>query len=324
VANTINIASDLAAMADSGRMLTGIPSLALVLFFGILIAWATIQLRYRQFAGVLKWLTVVLFAYVATALHVGPDWRAVFHDLLSPTIPRGKEGWRMVVALLGTTISPYLLFWQASEEVEEQKAKGLRTVRSREGATAQEIAERRLDVGVGTLFANIVFFFIVLTTALTLHKHGVVHLETSSQVAQALQPLAGRLAELLYTVGLIGVGLLAIPTLAGSAAYAFAETFGWKQGLDQKLSGARPFYGVVILSTAAGMALDFLKINPVQALYWTAVINGLLAPFLLVALLRCAADAKLMKGQDSPHATRIVVGITAALMFAAAIGMFVF
>ena len=143
---------------------------------------------------------------------------------------------------------------------------------------------------MGTFFSNLVFFFIVLTTALTLHRHGMTRIETSKQVAEALRPLAGRLAELLYTVGIVGVGLLAIPTLSGSAAYAFAETFGWRQGLDKKLGAARYFYGVVILSTAAGIALDFLDVNPVQALYWTAIVNGLLAPFLLVGILVVACD----------------------------------
>ncbi len=211
---------------------------------------------------------------------------------------------------------------QASEEVEEEKAMGRRMLRSRLGATSREIADRRLDVGVGTFFSNFVMFFIILTTALTLHRHGITHPETSRQVAEALRPLAGRFAELLYTIGLIGVGLLAIPTLSGSAAYAFAETFGWKQGLDRKLGSARYFYGVVIFSTAIGIALDFLKVNPVQALYWTAVINGLLAPFLLVGILIIACDRKCMQEQPSSVLGRVAVGAAALLMFIAAAGMF--
>jgi Mn2+/Fe2+ NRAMP family transporter len=200
---------------------------------------------------------------------------------------------------------------------------GRRRLRSRLGATSREIADRRLDVGVGTFFSNFVMFFIILTTALTLHRHGATHPESSREVAEALRPLAGRFAELLYTAGLIGVGLLAIPTLVGSAAYAFAETFGWRQGLDKKLAGARAFYGVVLLSTAAGIALDFLRVNPIQALYWSAVLNGLLAPFLLVGILVIACDRTRMQGQPSSMVSRIAVGLTAALMFAAAVGMFV-
>ncbi|HKA37542.1 MAG TPA: divalent metal cation transporter [Thermoanaerobaculia bacterium] len=322
-ANTINIAADLSGMADAAEMLSGIDSHYFVVLFGAGIAWATIRLRYYQIAGVLKWLALILFAYVITAIHVGPDWSALLRDALVPKLP-GKEGWGTLVAILGTTISPYLFFWQASQEVEEEKALGRRMLRSRLGATSKELGDRRIDVGVGTFFSNLVMFFIILTTALTLHRHGMTKIETSRQVAEALRPLAGRFAELLYTVGLIGVGLLAIPTLSGSAAYAFSETFGWKQGLDQKLRNARYFYGVVILSTAAGIALDFLDVNPVRALYWTAVVNGLLAPFLLIGILALASDRKRMQGQPSSLLSRSVVAVATLLMFAAAAGMFLF
>jgi NRAMP (natural resistance-associated macrophage protein)-like metal ion transporter len=322
-ANTINVAADLLGMSDAAETLSGIDSRFFVLFFGAGIAVATIRLRYSQITGVLKWLALVLFAYVIAAVHIGPDWGSVVKDAFIPSVPRG-DGWRTLVAILGTTISPYLFFWQASEEVEEEKTMGRREIRTRKGATPREIADRRFDVGVGTFFSNFVMFFIILTTALTLHRHGVTHPESSREVAEALRPLAGRFAELLYTAGLIGVGLLAIPTLVGSAAYAFAETFGWRQGLDKKLSGARYFYGVIILSTAAGIALDFLRVNPIQALYWSAVLNGLLAPFLLVGILAIACDRKCMQGQPSSMVTRVAVGVTAALMFAAAVGMFLF
>jgi Mn2+/Fe2+ NRAMP family transporter len=228
------------------------------------------------------------------------------------------------VAILGTTISPYLFFWQASQEVEEEKAMGRRMLVRRFGATSREIKDRKLDVGVGTFFSNLVMFFIILTTALTLHAHGLTNIETSRQVAEALRPLAGRFAETLYTLGILGVGLLAIPTLAGSAAYAFAETFAWKQGLDQKLKNARYFYGVVVLSTVVGIALDFADVNPVKALYWTAIVNGLLAPFLLIGVLLVASDRHLMKGQPSSGLGLAVVSLVTLVMFAAAVGMFVF
>jgi Mn2+/Fe2+ NRAMP family transporter len=323
-ANTINIGADLSGMADAAETLSGIDSHYFVVLFGIGIAWATVRLPYYQIARVLKWLALVLFAYVVAAIHIGPDWRSVLHDAFIPSIPRGREAWGTLVAILGTTISPYLFFWQASQEVEEEKAMGRRMLRSRIGATTREIADRKLDVGTGTFFSNFVMFFIILTTALTLHRHGVTRVETSRQVADALRPLAGRFAELLYTAGLIGVGLLAIPTLSGSAAYAFAETFGWRQGLDKKLRGARAFYGVVILSTAAGIALDFLNVNPVRALYWTAVINGLLAPFLLVGILVLASNRELMQGQPSSLLGRAAVTLITLLMFGAAAGMFLF
>jgi len=324
VANTINIGADLAGMADAGEMLTGWNSHFFVVLFGVGIAWAIIRFRYHQIARVLKWLALVLLAYVATAIVVRPDWSSIVKDAFVPSLPRGREAWAALVAILGTTISPYLFFWQASQEVEEEKAMGRRMLVRRFGATSREIKDRKLDVGVGTFFSNLVMFFIILTTALTLHAHGLTNIETSRQVAEALRPLAGRFAETLYTLGILGVGLLAIPTLAGSAAYAFAETFGWKQGLDQKLKNARYFYGVVVLSTVVGIALDFANVNPVKALYWTAIVNGLLAPFLLIGVLLVASDRNLMKGQPSSRLGLAVVSLVTLVMFAAAIGMFVF
>jgi NRAMP (natural resistance-associated macrophage protein)-like metal ion transporter len=321
-ANSINIGADLSGMADAGEMLTGINSHLYVVGFGVAIAAATILFRYYQIAKILKWLALTLFAYVITAFLVGPDWLAVLHDTFVPSWPKGHAAWATLVAILGTTISPYLFYWQASQEVEEEKAMGRRMVRERERATGPEIANRKLDVGVGTFFSNFVMYFIILTAALTLHKSGVTDVETSKQAAQALRPLAGKFAYLLYTGGLVGVGLLAIPTLSGSAAYAFAETFHWRQGLDQKLKHARAFYAVVILSTVIGIALDFAHVNPVKALFWTAVINGVLAPFLLVGVLLVASDKRIMRQQPSSRASLILVGATTALMFAAAIGLF--
>ena len=192
----------------------------------------------------------------------------------------------------------------------------------RQGATKREIADRKLDVGVGTFFSNLVMYFIILTTALALHSHGVKDIETSQQAAEALKPLAGILASTLYTVGIIGVVFLAIPTLAGSAAYAFAETFSWKEGLDEPFRGAIPFYAVLIFSMILGISMDFLNINPVKALFWTAVINGVLAPFLLVGVLVCASDRKLMQGQPSSWLSRIIVAVTTLIMFGAAAAMF--
>jgi NRAMP (natural resistance-associated macrophage protein)-like metal ion transporter len=322
-ANTINIGADLSGMADAADMLTGFNSHIYVVVFGVAIAVATIRFRYFQIARILKYLALFLFAYVITAFVVGPDWQTVIHDTFVPTWPKGHNAWQNLVAILGTTISPYLFYWQTSQEVEHDKAMGRRMLRQRQHATDREIIDRKIDVGTGTFFSNLVMYFIILTTALTLHAHGMKDIETSKQAAEALKPLAGSLAYTLYTVGLIGVGLLAIPTLTGSAAYAFSETFKWKQGLDQKFAGARPFYMVVIISTALGIAMDFLKINPVQALFWTAVINGLLAPFLLIGILYVASDPKLMLGQPSSMLSRVLVAITTLAMLAAAIGMFV-
>ena len=324
IANTINIGADLSGMADAAEMLTGINSHFYVVAFGIGIAVATVAFRYYQIANILKWLALTLFAYVITAFLIGPDWRSVAYDTFVPSLPKGHEGWATLVAILGTTISPYLFYWQASQEVEEEKAMGRRMLRHRQGATDKEIINRKIDVGTGTFFSNFVMYFIILSTALTLHKHGITEIETSKQAAEALLPLAGKFAYLLYTAGLIGVGFLAIPTLAGSAAYAFAETFQWRQGLDQKLRHARAFYAVVIISTLMGIGLDFANVNPLKALFWTAVINGVLAPFLLIGILLVASDSVIMNKQPSSRLSLMVVGITALCMFGAAIGLFVF
>jgi NRAMP (natural resistance-associated macrophage protein)-like metal ion transporter len=321
-ANTINVGADLSGMADAAAMLTGFNSHWFVVLFGLGIAFATIRFRYYRIAMILKWLALCLFAYVVTAFIVAPDWKTVLHDTFIPSWPNGHVAWQNLVAILGTTISPYLFFWQTSQEVEEEKAMGLRMLVQRQGATKREIIDRKLDVGTGTFFSNFVMYFIILTTALTLHAHGNTSIETSKQAAEALKPLAGVLAYTLYTVGLIGVGLLAIPTLTGSAAYAFAETFKWRQGLDERLRGARYFYGVIVLSTVIGIAMDFCGINPVKALFWTAVINGVLAPFLLIGILFVACDRKLMNGQPSSWISRIAVAITMLVMFGAAAAMF--
>jgi NRAMP (natural resistance-associated macrophage protein)-like metal ion transporter len=324
VANTINIAADLAGMADAASMLSGINSHWFVVSFAVLISWATIKLQYRQIANVLKWLVLVLMAYPVTAFVVGANWGAVLHDTLVPTMPQSGTEWATLVAILGTTISPYLFFWQASEEVEEEKSAGQSTLALRRGATTEELELRNIDVGVGAFFSNTVMFFIILTTAITLNRHGMTNIQTTREAAEALKPLAGNFAATLFTVGIVGVGFLAIPTLAGSTSYAFAETLGWRQGLNKKLTQARWFYALILVSTAAGVAMDFIGVNPVKALYWTAVINGLLAPFLLVAILVVAADKKLMQGQPSSWLGLIAVAITTLAMFAAGVAMFVF
>jgi Mn2+/Fe2+ NRAMP family transporter len=321
LANTLNVGADLAGMADAASDLTGWSSRLFVVVFGAGIAVLTIWIPYARIAAILKWLVVVLFAYAVAAFLSHPAWGTVLRDTFSPTWPRSHDARMMLVALLGTTISPYLFFWQSSQEVEEEKAAGRRERVERRGATAVELRNRRIDVGVGTFFSNLVMFFIIVTCAMTLHRAGQTQIETSRQAAAALRPLVGNLATLLYTVGIIGVGLLAIPTLTGSTAYAFAETLRWRQGLDQKFAQARPFYAVVIASSLCGILLNFLHVNPVKALVWSAVVNGVLAPFLIVGVLLVASDRRIMKGQTSPLVSRLMVGATAVVMFAAAAGI---
>ena len=319
-ANTFNIAADLAGMADAAEMLSGFNSHYFIVFFGIAITAATILFRYGPIALILKWLTLSLGAYIATALIIRPDWHAVAYSTFVPSLPTSREGWAMLVAILGTTISPYLFFWQASQEVEEMNAG--RENLADAGCRSSKLATRRLDVGIGTFASNLGMYFIILTTALTLHRNGITNIETSRQAAEALRPLAGNFAALLFTLGIVGVGLLAIPTLSASAAYAVAETFGWRVGLDTALKSARAFYGIIIISTVIAVGIDFAQINAIKALFWSAVLNGLLAPFLLVALLLVATDRKIMRNQPAPRLTTAIVGLTALLMAAAALGMF--
>ena len=323
VANTINIGADLSAMADAAEMLSGVSSHIWVFVFAAAIGLATVFLSYNVIGSALKWLALVLVAYVITAFIIHPRWSDVVVATFKPSFPAGRGAAATLVAILGTTISPYLFFWQTSHEVEYEKSLGRRRVEDRQGASHLEIVVRKVDVGVGTFASNVAMYFIILTTALTLHKNGMTHLATSREVASALRPLAGSLATLLYTIGVLGTGALAIPTLAGSSAYAFAETFGWHQGIDEKPGQAPRFYAVVVAAVGIGVLLDFANVNPISALYWTAVINGLLAPFLLVGLLMVASDKRLMQGQPSSLLGRCVVGITTVAMVLAAVGMFI-
>jgi NRAMP (natural resistance-associated macrophage protein)-like metal ion transporter len=322
-ANIINIASDLAGMGDAAQMLTGVPVPIYVVFLGVLIAFLTVHIPYRKMANVLKWLCLVLVTYFVVAIVSVSNWRAIMRATFVPAWPADHDAWQNLVAILGTTISPYLFFWQASQEVEEEKMSGKRMAIRRHGPSLEKINERRLDVAIGTFSSNLVMFFIIVSAASTLNRHGMTNIETSRQAADALKPLAGKLASTLYTLGILGTGLLAIPTLAGSAAYAFAETFRWRQGLEQKFKGARLFYGIIIVSIGGGVLLNLVKINPIKALFWSAVINGLLAPFLLLGLLLLVLDKSIMRSKPSPVLVVVVGAVATLVMFGAAVGMLI-
>lgn len=320
-ANTINIGSDLAGMGDALEVLTGIPAEIFVAPMGFGIMWATIALRFTQIENVLKWLAGILIVYIVTAFLIPIDWSEVLVATVVPTVPQSSDAWAALVALLGTTISPYLFFWQTGEEIEDAKVNG-DAVSTSGPVSSARITERGLDVGLGTFFSNVVMYFIILTSAMTLHRAGITHIDSSKDAALALRPLAGDLASTLYAVGILGVGFLAIPTLASSAAYAVSETFRWDEGLDRRFHEAPRFYSVIIVSVTIGTVLSFLDVNPMQALFWTAVMNGVLAPFLLVGILAIATDKALMRGQPSSRLSILVVGVATLLMFAAALGMF--
>ena len=323
-ANSINVGADLSGMADAAAMLTRINSHIYVITFGAGISMATIFFRYHQIAMILKWLALSLFAYVITGFIVHPNWSSIARATFVPAWPKNHSEWSTLVAILGTTISPYLFFWQTSQEVEEEKAQGRRMLARRFGATPRKIIDRKIDIDLGTFFSNLVTFFIILTAALTLHPAGITDIQTSKDAAQALFPLAGKFAGILFTLGIVGTGLLAIPTLTGSAAYALAETFAQREGLDRRFRRARFFYVVIITSTLVGILLDYVGVSPVRALYWSAVINGLLSPLILAAIIFTARNRAVMKDQPSSIPSVIVVSFATLLMIGAAIGMFVF
>jgi NRAMP (natural resistance-associated macrophage protein)-like metal ion transporter len=293
-ANVFNIAADLAGMADAAEMLTGVPSGLWVVLFGLGVVAATVYTSYATFAAWLKWLTAVLFAYIVSAVLAQPDWSAALRDTLVPRVPWDARAVPTLVGILGTTISPYLFFWQASQEVEEERAMGRRTVAERRGASDHELRDARQDVFTGMAFSNVVMYFIILATAATLFRAGLNDIETSRQAAEALRPLAGDGAYLLFALGLIGTGLLAIPVLAGSASYAVAELFSWRAGLDLKPGQARRFYLVLGGAIGAGALLDTLGIGAVRMLFLSAIVNGLLAPPLMLLVMLVGNNPTIM------------------------------
>lgn len=322
IANVFNIAADLSGMADVTHMLVGVPPLVSVPLFGLVILLATIYASYASFAQYLKWLTAALFAYVLTAFLAGPDWRQVAVATLVPRVRWDSVYVTTMVAVLGTTISPYLFFWQASHEVEEEKAKGRRSVAQRRGATPHELADTRLDVATGMLFSNVVMFFIILATGATLHASGHTQIETAREAAEALRPLAGDGAYLLFAIGLIGTGLLAVPVLAGSASFAIAELFRWRAGLDLTPRRGRRFYLVFAGAVIAGVALNLVGANPIRMMFLSAVLNGLLAPPLLVLVMLVGSNRAIMGKHANGPWLKLLGWLATGLMFVAALAFF--
>jgi len=324
VANVFNIGADLGGMAEATEMMTGIKSYYWTPVYTILIISLLFFSSYRHIARVFKWLTLVLFAYIVTAFLARPDWRSVLNATFVPHVEWSSAFLATFVGILGTTISPYLFFWQASQEVEDEKAMGKSTVKEREGATAEELRVARRDVFMGMFFSNLVMYFIILTTAATLHAHGQTEIETAKQAAEALRPLAGSGAYLLFTLGLIGTGMLAVPVLAGSAAYAVAEAQSWRhKSLEDRPRLAPRFYAVVAASMLLGLGLNFVGFNAVKMLFYSAVLNGMLAPPLIVLVVLLTSNPKVMGTRVSSRPLRYLGWGTAAIMTAAVIGMFV-
>jgi NRAMP (natural resistance-associated macrophage protein)-like metal ion transporter len=323
VANVVNIGADLGAMGAVAHMLTGLPSLLFIPLFAALILALLVFASYPVMARVFKWLTLVLFAYVGAAFLASPPWGQVLRGTVFPTVRPDREFVLTMVAILGTTISPYLFFWQADEEVEEEKARGRTTVAERRGASGRALRNARNDVVLGMTVSVVIFYFIVLTTGATLHANGQTTIATAEQAAEALRPIAGPAAALLFSLGIIGTGMLGVPVLAGSAALAVAEAEGWPAGMSEKPRHATRFYAVMALALVAGIVMDTVGLNAVRMLFWAAVVNGLLAPPLIFVILLVGNNPAVMGAQTNPRLLNALGLLTGLLMTAAAVALVV-
>ena len=312
IANIVNIGADLGAMAASLQMLVGGSFYLFAIGFAVFIILCEIFIGYHTYVKFLKWLTLSVFAYVITGIIIHPDWTLIWKDVLVPQITFNKEYVFAMIAVFGTTISPYLFFWQASEEVEENRTNGFNHKDKK--VMHVRISQMRTDVSTGMILANVVFFFIVLTTAQVLFKNGINNIGSAEEAAQALRPFAGNFAYLLFALGIIGTGLLAVPILAGSGAYALSEIMKWREGLELKFSRAKGFYMVITVSVIFGLFLNFFHINPIIALYWAAFLNGVIALPLLVVIMVVGNDAKIMGQETHPKWVKIFGWLAVAFM----------
>ncbi len=322
-ANTINVGADLGAMAASAQMLLGLPFLVWLVAITLLSVGLEVFVSYHRYARVLRFLTLSLFAYVFVVFVVPQNWGQALRNTIIPTIQFKSDYIFNLVAILGTTISPYLFFWQANEEVEEQIEEGKTSKRSRQGVSRVELKWMRTDVTAGMVLSNLVAWFIIVTTASTLFQHGINNIDSAPKAAEALKPIAGNLSYALFALGIIGTGLLAVPVLAGSAAYAIAETFRLREGLYLKLKQAPGFYAAIIVAIIAGAAINLLGINPIQALYVTAVLNGLVAPPLLIIIMLVSNNRQIMKDKANGRITNVLGWLTTAAMSIAALALIV-
>ncbi|ENZ83401.1 MULTISPECIES: divalent metal cation transporter [Caulobacter] len=320
-ANTINIGADLAAMGAAGRLVTGANQHLLTIAFALVTVLLQVFVPYHRYVSLLKWLTLALFAYVAVVFSVKIDWGQVAIHTIFPRLP--DQGWIVVVvAVFGTTISPYLFFWQSSEEVEEEEAKGAAPLIAAPEAAAEELDRIRWDTFIGMGVSNLIAFFIILTTAVTLNTHGITDIQTSEQAALALRPIAGQMAFLLFALGVVGTGLLGVPVLAGSVGYAIGELRGWTCGLERKPREAPAFYAVIVGAVVLGLVVDYSGLDPIKALFWSAVVNGVTAVPIMAAMMLVASRRQEM-GPFVATRAQVVFGWLATLVMAvAAVGMF--
>ncbi|ELX10646.1 natural resistance macrophage protein [Janthinobacterium sp. HH01] len=323
VANTINIAADIAAMGQAVTLLAGGPAHWYAAAAGLLSLVLQVTLPYSRYVKVLKWLTLALLAYVVTALTLKLPWLKLLHEALLPKLSWNAAYITTVVAIFGTTISPYLFFWQASQEVEDLHADPkARALKHAQAQAPQNLQRIKIDTVVGMGFSNLVAAFIMLTTAATLGAHGITQIESSAQAASALRPIAGDFAFALFSMGIIGTGLLAVPVLAGSAAYAIAGAMRWKNSLELQYSGAPRFYAIIIGSTAIGTALCFTNIDPIRALYWSAVVNGVISVPIMVVVMLLAARPAVMGKLVISRRLGVLGWLCTGVMAAAVLAMF--
>jgi NRAMP (natural resistance-associated macrophage protein)-like metal ion transporter len=322
VANIINIGADIGAMGAALNLLIGGPALLYCVLFALVSVFLQVQIPYKTYSNILKWLTFSLFSYVGTIFVVRIDWGEVLRGTLIPTISFKGEYLAALIAVLGTTISPYLLFWQSGEEVEqmesEPKEKPLKKVPQEAPGQFQRI---KIDTYIGMAFSNLIAYFIILTAAATLHAHGKTDINSAAEAAEALKPIAGPFAALLFSLGIIGTGLLALPVLGGSAAYAVGEALKWPVGLERKAKEAKAFYSVLALATLIGLVLNFTKFDPIKALVWAAIINGITAAPVMCFMILLASQRKVMGKLTLPLSLKILGWIATAIMALAAIGM---
>ena len=324
VANTINIAADVSAMGEAATLIVGGSSRWYAALFGTISLLLQVLIPYRSYVRILKWLTLALLAYVATVFTVHVPWLDVARATVLPHVEWSPAYITTMVAVFGTTISPYLFFWQASQEVEElQACPASAPLRDAPHQARANFSRIKVDTFIGMGFSNLVAFCIILTAAVTLHMHGIDTIDTSAQAAAALRPLAGEFAFAMFSAGIIGTGLLAVPVLAGSAAYAMAGAFGWRKGLEKRASEAKRFYGIIAFSTIVGIALGFTGLDPIKALYWSAVINGVISVPIMVVMMLMASRRAIM-GQFIINGRLRLLGWSAtAIMALAVLSMFV-
>ncbi len=322
IANTINIAADLGAMGDALRLLVGGHSGIYVVLFALISLTLQVFVPFPRYAPILKWLTLALFAYVGTVLVVHVPIEA-FGDIFLPDLRFERDYIATLVAVLGTTISPYLFFWQASQEVEEQRAApGEAPLREAPQQAASHLKRILIDTSIGMVFSNLIAFCIMLTTAVTLHVSGITDIQSSGQAAEALRPLAGDFAFLLFAAGIIGTGLLAVPVLAGSAAYAVAECFRWPIGLGLPLAEARGFYCILTVATLLGVAIDFSGVDSIKMLFWAAVVNGVISVPIMVVMMLLAVRPAVMGKLVIGRRLRVLGWIATSVMAVAVLAMF--